>query len=122
MVGALVGPGDAIVMDRLCHASLVDAARLSGARLFVYHHTDAQDAERVLKRTGSYRRRLLITESLFSMNGDFAPLAEISNLARRYDAIGLVDDAHALGVWELAQGWDLRDFKFWFGPGFGGVN
>src|SRR5205807_6610045 len=64
VVGALVGPGDAIVMDRLCHASLVEAARLSGARLFVYHHTDAQDAERVLKRTGSYRRRLLITESL----------------------------------------------------------
>jgi 8-amino-7-oxononanoate synthase len=98
-VTALVGPGDAIIMDRLCHASLVDAARLSGARLFVYRHADAGEAERALQRAASHRRRLLVTESLFSMDGDFAPLPDLLELARRYGAISLVDDAHALGIW-----------------------
>ncbi len=107
VVTSLAGPGDAIVMDRLSHASLVDAARLSGARLFVYRHADAQDAERVLGRTTSYRRRLLVTESLFSMNGDFAPLAKLLQLAREYNAMSLVDEAHAIGVWDLAKGWDV---------------
>jgi 8-amino-7-oxononanoate synthase len=107
VVTSLVGPGDAIVMDRLCHASLVDAARLSGARLFVYQHADAQDAERVLQRASFYRRRMLITESLFSMNGDFAPLNELLRLAKTHEAISLVDEAHAIGVWDLAQGWDI---------------
>ena len=107
VVTALVGPGDAIVLDRLCHASLVDAARLSGARLFVYQHADAQDAARVLKRTVTYRRRLLVTESLFSMNGDFAPLQELAQLARQYEAISLVDEAHALGVWDTVKNWDV---------------
>ena len=96
---ALAGPGDAIVADRLCHASLIDAARLSGARLFVYGHADPADAERTLKRAASYRRRLLVTDSLFSMDGDFAPLAELAKLARRFGAIGVLDEAHALGVW-----------------------
>ncbi len=81
VVTSLVGSGDAIVMDRLCHASLVDAVRLSGARLFVYD-ADVEAAERALKRAASYRRRLLITESLFSMNGDFAPLAGTSRAGR----------------------------------------
>jgi 8-amino-7-oxononanoate synthase len=98
-VTAMVGPGDAVIADRLCHASLIDAVRLSGARLFVYKHVDVEDAERALKRAQSHRRRLLITESLFSMDGDFAPLDQIVPLARAYDAITLVDEAHALGVW-----------------------
>src|SRR5207302_5577912 len=99
VVTSLIGPGDAVVMDRLCHASLVDAARLSGARLFVYKHADAGNAERVLARTGSYRRRLLVTESLFSMDGDFAPVPELARLARDHDAMCLVDEAYALGGW-----------------------
>ncbi len=99
VITSLVGPGDAVVMDRLCHASLVDAVRLSGARLFVYAHSDAQEADKALDRARSYRRRLLVTESLFSMDGDFAPLAELAELAKRYGATSLVDDAHALGVW-----------------------
>ncbi len=107
VVTSLVHPGDAVVMDRLCHASLVDAVRLSGARLFVYKHADVEDAEHALQRAASYRRRLFVTESLFSMNGDFAPLAELSQLARTYDAISLVDEAHAMGVWDLAKGWDI---------------
>ncbi len=107
VVTSLVGPGDAIVMDRLSHASLVDAARLSGARIFVYKHADAQDAERALKRAASYHRRLLVTESLFSMDGDFAPLSELLRLAKQYEVVSLVDEAHAIGVWDLAKGWDV---------------
>lgn len=98
VVTSLVGPGDAIVADRLCHASLIDAARLSGARLLVYKHADAGEAEKALKRAQSFRHRLLVTESLFSMDGDLAPLDELLDLAGRYDAISLVDEAHALGV------------------------
>ncbi len=108
VVTSLVGPGDAVVMDRLCHASLVDAARLSGARLFVYAHADAQEAEKMLQRVASHRRRLLVTESLFSMDGDFAPLARLSELAKKYEVISLVDDAHALGVWDTeTRPWDV---------------
>ena len=102
---SLAGSGDAIVMDRLCHASLIDGARLSGARLFVYRHADADDAEKVLKRASSHRRRLLVTESLFSMDGDFAPLADLRAAAQRQGAMSLVDEAHAIGVWgETGQG------------------
>ena len=98
-ITTLVGPSDAIVMDRLCHASLVDAARLSRARLFVYKHADAEDAERVLARNHGYRRRLLLTESLFSMDGDFAPLPALLAAAQKHEALSVVDEAHALGVW-----------------------
>jgi len=112
VITALVGATDAIVMDRLCHASLIDAARLSGARLLVYRHADAADAERVLKRAQSHRRRLLVTESLFSMDGDRAPLAELKILAQTYGAMTVVDEAHALGVLGsqgrgLSEGWDV---------------
>jgi 8-amino-7-oxononanoate synthase len=96
---ALAGEGDAVIVDRLCHASLIDAARLSGARLFVYGHADLGEAERALKRAASYRRRLLVTDSLFSMDGDFAPLSDLSLLARQYKAISVLDEAHAIGVW-----------------------
>jgi 8-amino-7-oxononanoate synthase len=91
--------GDAIVMDRLCHASLIDGARLSGARLFVYRHRDVKHAEHVLKRSQSYRRRVLVTDSIFSMDGDIAPVKALSGLLKTYDAIGVLDEAHALGVW-----------------------
>jgi 8-amino-7-oxononanoate synthase len=99
VITALVGEGDAIIMDRLCHASLIDGARLSGARLFVYGHGDVQDAERVLTRAESYKRKLLISDSLFSMDGDFAPVDALARVASRYGAISLLDEAHAIGVW-----------------------
>jgi 8-amino-7-oxononanoate synthase len=109
---ALAGPSDAVILDRLCHASLVDAARLSGARLLVYSHADVSDAERVLQRAASYRRRILVTESLFSMDGDAPDLPALRALARQYDALAVVDEAHALGVagpkgQGLSQDWDL---------------
>ena len=94
-------------LDRLCHASLVDAARLSGARLLVYKHADLREAGRALERAAPHRRRLLVTESLFSMDGDFAPLDGLLQLARQYKAISLVDEAHAIGVWDLTRGWDV---------------
>jgi 8-amino-7-oxononanoate synthase len=106
-ITSLVGPGDAIVMDRLCHASLVDAAHLSGARLFVYAHGDVAAAEAALERAATYSKRLLVTESLFSMDGDFAPMDELRTLAKNHKAISLVDQAHAIGVWDLAKGWDV---------------
>jgi 8-amino-7-oxononanoate synthase len=99
VITALAGPGDAVILDRLCHASLIDATRLSGARLFVYEHADPEAAGQALKRAGSYRRRLLVSDSLFSMDGDFAPLAELARLAREHDAISILDEAHAIGVW-----------------------
>jgi 8-amino-7-oxononanoate synthase len=110
VITSLVGPGDAVVMDRLCHASLVDAARLSGARLLVYAHADPASAEQALERAKTFRRRLLVTESVFSMDGDFAPFAELAALAKKCDAISLVDEAHAIGLWGSAGQGLTTDF------------
>lgn len=98
LVCSLAGKGDAVIMDRLNHASIIDAAKLSGARIFVYPHKDMDALEKALKRTGSYSSRLLITDSLFSMDGDMAPLEDISVLTEKYGASLMVDEAHATGV------------------------
>ncbi len=98
-IPALVGPGDAVLADRLNHASLIDGARLSGARLLVYPHADAAALDAVLARARArYRRILIVTDGLFSMDGDLAPLPELLGVAERYDAWVLVDDAHATGT------------------------
>ena len=99
MVTALAGPADLIVSDALNHASLIDGCRLSRARTAVYPHGDARAARRLLRagRRG-FRRRILVTESLFSMDGDLAPLAALAEAAADTDAILVVDEAHALGV------------------------
>ncbi len=96
-LGALLGPADAVVIDRLAHASLIDAARLTGARLRVFHHNDAAHARRVLARTPG-RRRLLVTEGLFSMEGDPAPLRALVEAAEAAEASVFVDDAHGAFV------------------------
>jgi 8-amino-7-oxononanoate synthase len=97
-VTALAGPQDLIVADRLCHASIIDACRLSRAKLAFYPHLDLQRAEKHLRHWGpTARRRFLITESLFSMDGDVAPLLELHALARAYDTVLVVDEAHAVG-------------------------
>ncbi|MEE4173057.1 MAG: 8-amino-7-oxononanoate synthase [Xanthomonadales bacterium] len=93
---ALAGRGDTIVQDRLCHASLVDAAKLSGAGLRRYPHADPAAAARQLEAAGGHR--LLVTDGVFSMDGDFAPVAELAALARREGATLVVDDAHGIGV------------------------
>jgi 8-amino-7-oxononanoate synthase len=99
---ALVGKDDAVIVDKLVHASLVDGARLSGAKLRVFHHNDVQDLGKILEWTreskGNAKRVLLVTESVFSMDGDCAPLREIVELKERFGAWLMVDEAHALGV------------------------
>lgn len=96
-VSALVGPGDTVFSDALNHASIIDGCRLSRANVVVYRHADVDDlaAKLAAVTTG---RRLVVTDGVFSMDGDIAPLAEIVALAKRYDALVMVDDAHATGV------------------------
>ncbi|MFA5928454.1 MAG: 8-amino-7-oxononanoate synthase, partial [Candidatus Margulisiibacteriota bacterium] len=98
-ISAVVGMGDAIIVDELNHASIIDGTRLSGARLLVYKHKDTKRLKTILER---YRKRfknvLIVTDSLFSMDGDIAPLPEICALAKHYKCLSMVDEAHATGV------------------------
>jgi len=99
IVTTLVGPGDLVLGDHLNHASLVDACRLSKATFRVYPHKEVDRLKEALRlRRRRYRRVLIVTEGLFSMEGDIAPLPDLVEVAREYDAFLLVDDAHATGV------------------------
>jgi glycine C-acetyltransferase len=98
-VAAILGKDDVIVSDRLNHASIIDGARLSRAAIAVFEHRDADHADRLLAETARPgRRQLLITDGVFSMDGDIAPLPELVEVAERRGAIMMVDDAHASGV------------------------
>jgi 8-amino-7-oxononanoate synthase len=96
-IAALVGPGDAIYSDERNHASLIDGCRLARASVHVYPHRDLAFLDRLLATTAA-RRRLIVTDTLFSMDGTIAPLADLCDLARRQAAILMVDEAHATGV------------------------
>ena len=99
LIGALYRKGDALFSDRLNHASLVDGAALSGAKLFRFRHNDAGHLESLLEANrGSFNEALVMTESVFSMEGDLAPLADIVEIKERYGAALLVDEAHATGI------------------------
>jgi glycine C-acetyltransferase len=102
-LGPLVGKEDVIFSDRLNHASIIDGARLAGAKIIVYEHCDVQDAESKIKENlPSYRRGLLVTDGVFSMDGDIAPLDKLYALCEQYGLLSMVDDAHGEGV--LGQG------------------
>lgn len=102
LIPQLVGEGDLIISDELNHGSIIDGVRLSRSERAVYKHVDTQDLERVLneaeRHTPPYRRILLITDGVFSMDGDIAPLDRISELCAEHGAMVYVDDAHGEGV------------------------
>ncbi len=98
-VSAVLGKEDLIISDELNHASIVDGARLSRATIKVFKHKDVNDCERILQEHASFPgKKLIITDGVFSMDGDLAPLPELCTLAEKYDCIMMVDDAHASGV------------------------
>ena len=113
-LGALLGKDDIVVIDRLVHASVVDAARLCGAKLRVFAHNDPDELEAILKWASQRIHKsqisnlksqiLVVTESVFSMDGDFAPLRELADLKDQYGAWLMVDEAHATGLYGKNRG------------------
>ncbi|MGH2771131.1 MAG: 8-amino-7-oxononanoate synthase, partial [Actinomycetota bacterium] len=97
VIPALVGREDAVFSDEANHASIIDGCRLSGARVSVYHHAEVSDLDRRLRATPA-RRRLVVTDTVFSMDGDLAPLAELADLCQEHGVMLMVDEAHATGV------------------------
>ena len=97
-LGALLSSGDTVFVDRLAHASLLDAARQARATFKVFRHTDPAHLAQLLARAKSTRRRLIVTEGVFSMDGDLAPLSDLAEVAEAHEAIMYVDDAHGAFV------------------------
>lgn len=103
-IPALMGAGDVIVADKLIHACMIDAVRLSGADFIRFAHNNSEHLKLILEQhRGEYQRCLILTETIFSMDGDRAPLAQIMELAKEYDAWVMMDDAHGLGMQELGM-------------------
>jgi len=98
VVSSLAGPGDVVIVDKLDHASIIDGCRMSGAEIRRFKHNDLNDLERILKLVDRNKAKLVIVDGVFSMEGDIAPLPEISKLCKKYGARLIVDDAHATGV------------------------
>src|SRR5919109_762973 len=97
-VSSILGREDVIVSDELNHASIIDGARLSRATIKVFPHRDVEAARRILEALPSQGRRLLITDGVFSMDGDLGALPELCDLAEQFNCVMMVDDAHASGV------------------------
>jgi 8-amino-7-oxononanoate synthase len=98
IISTISGKGEAIIADRMVHASIVDACRLSFASVYKYKHNDMADLERILESIAKNVGKLIVVDGVFSMEGDLANLPEIVNLAQRYEAKLMVDEAHGIGV------------------------
>jgi len=100
ILSTLVQPGDVVFMDKLCHASIVDGVKLSGVTFYRFRHNDSTHLEQLLKNYRSkYAHALIVTESIFSMDGDISPLRELISLKKRYGCALMVDEAHAIGIY-----------------------
>ncbi|MDD4663918.1 MAG: pyridoxal phosphate-dependent aminotransferase family protein, partial [Caldisericia bacterium] len=97
-ISTLFHRGDAVICDKFDHASIVDGCLLSGAEFIRFNHNSLSDLERCLQKSQEYRNRCIIIDSVYSMDGDIAPLPEIIQLAKQYNTILMVDEAHSLGV------------------------
>lgn len=98
VLAAMMGRGDLIFADKLAHASIIDGARQSGAKLVRFAHNDPDSLEKLLAKAPARGRRLVVTEGVFSMDGDIPPLKRIADIARRHGAMLMVDDAHGFGL------------------------
>ncbi len=98
IIPAIAGPGDIILSDSLNHASIIDGCRLSAANVVVYPHKDVDFIESILKKSMNAKRTIIVTDGVFSMDGDIAPLPDLVMLAEKYGVVLMVDDAHATGV------------------------
>lgn len=98
VLSSILTDQDVVISDELNHASIIDGIRLTKAARNIYKHTDMDSLEKVLKESKEYRTRLVVTDGVFSMDGDIAPLPDIVELCEKYDALLMVDDAHASGV------------------------
>ncbi|MCF6410647.1 glycine C-acetyltransferase [Pseudalkalibacillus salsuginis] len=98
VLSSILTKEDVVISDELNHASIIDGIRLTKADRKIYNHVDVEDLERALKESSDYRVRLVVTDGVFSMDGNIAPLPEIVELCEKYDAILMVDDAHSSGV------------------------
>ncbi|MGP4059905.1 glycine C-acetyltransferase [Halobacillus sp. H74] len=98
VLSSILGKEDVVISDELNHASIIDGIRLTKADRKIYKHVDMESLEEALQQSADYRTRLVVTDGVFSMDGNIAPLPEIVELAEKYDALIMVDDAHASGV------------------------
>jgi glycine C-acetyltransferase/8-amino-7-oxononanoate synthase len=113
VLGALAGEKDLIVMDKLSHASLIDGAKLSQATLRVFPHRNYEQCEKILEKADGFRRRMLVSDSVFSMDGDLADLSALVRLKEKYDCLLVVDDAHGIGIFGsegrgVTEGWEEK--------------
>ncbi|MGR3303394.1 MAG: 8-amino-7-oxononanoate synthase [Candidatus Scalindua sp.] len=110
-ISSLVSKGDLVICDKLNHASIIDGCRLSGADFRVYPHCDMEKLENVLMKSTKYSRKLIVTDTVFSMDGDLAPLPDIVRIARKYNVMVMVDEAHGTGVFGKNGGGVVEHFN-----------